>query len=219
MARGKPAKSIVVKVPRHGAQRIGTRLTASVHAVVRKDNKNLKPKSRIRYCHNGNPPSGALAQAIESASEWNSLLLTARAERGPQWDVGTQQFQVDFNSELYYNPTLLQEAVKRQRPTEEENMPPRVPAMQTPDFRHESPRITRNPSGSTPSQQNYVYGSPRHHPQHPMQGTPYGGISPGHFYGDPRAGVGPVGVGMAGMSPDARRRPRPEDSFVALHGP
>lgn len=27
----------------------------------------------------------------ESASEWNSLLMTARAERGPQWDVGTQQ--------------------------------------------------------------------------------------------------------------------------------
>ena len=27
----------------------------------------------------------------ESASEWNSLLMTARAERGPQWDIGTQQ--------------------------------------------------------------------------------------------------------------------------------
>lgn len=33
----------------------------------------------------------------ESASEWNSLLMTARAERGPQWDVGTQQY-VGFSS-------------------------------------------------------------------------------------------------------------------------
>lgn len=64
MARGKPAKPIVVKVPRHGSQRIGASLMTAVDAVVRKDNKTLKPKSRIRYKHNNNPPSGALVQAI-----------------------------------------------------------------------------------------------------------------------------------------------------------
>jgi len=66
MARGKPAKPIVVKVPRHGSQRIGASLTSTVLAVVRKDNKSLRPKSRTRYKHNSNPPSGALAQAIVS---------------------------------------------------------------------------------------------------------------------------------------------------------
>ncbi|KIM56948.1 hypothetical protein SCLCIDRAFT_1219985 [Scleroderma citrinum Foug A] len=213
MARGKPTKPIVVKVPRHGSQRIGANLTAAVLAVVRKDNKNLKSKSRTRYKHNSNPPSGALAQAIASASDWNSLLLTARAERGPQWDVGTQQFQVDFGSDLYYDPTPLNEAVRQQRPTEEDNVPPRPTVMQTPDFRHESPRISRNPSASTPGQPNFGYASPRH-PQHPPQGTPYGGIPPGHFYGDPRA----VG-GMGTMSPRRPQRAGPEDAYIALHGP
>ncbi|KAG6331769.1 hypothetical protein ID866_7322 [Astraeus odoratus] len=201
----------MVKVPRHGAQRIGARLTAAVDAVVRKDNINLK-KSRIRYHHNGHPPAGALAQAIESASEWNSLLLTARAERGPQWDVGTQQFHVDVGSDLFYDSTPLHEAVKQQRPVEEETAPPRAAPMQTPDFRHESPRISRNPSSSTPGPQNYMYNSPRH-PQHP-QAPAFGGIPPGHFYSNPR-----VGVGMGTMSPDVRRHPRPEDGFIALHGP
>ena len=28
----------------------------------------------------------------ESSSDWNSLLLTARAQRGPQWDVASQQY-------------------------------------------------------------------------------------------------------------------------------
>ncbi|KAL4063554.1 hypothetical protein V8B97DRAFT_2011583 [Scleroderma yunnanense] len=216
MARGKPSKPVVVRVPRHGSQRIGASLTAAVNAVVHKDNKNLKSKSRIRYKHNSNPPSGTLAQAIESASDWNSLLLTARAERGPQWDVGTQQFQVDFGSNLYYDSTPLNEAVRQQRPAEEDSIPPRPPMMQTPDFRHESPRISRNPSASTPSQPTYGYASPRH-PQHPQQGTPYGGIPPGHFYGDPR-----VMGGMGSMSPDVRRRPQrvgPEEGFIALHGP
>lgn len=73
MARGKPTKPIVVKVPRHGSQRIGANLTAAVLAVVRKDNKSLKSKSRTRYKHNSNPPSGALAQAIVSLKN-NTLL-------------------------------------------------------------------------------------------------------------------------------------------------
>lgn len=63
----------------------------------------------------------------ESASEWNSLLLTARSQRGPQWDVATQQyvlrlyplsallnlycfssrFLVDRDSHLYFDHTPL----------------------------------------------------------------------------------------------------------------
>jgi len=57
--------------------------------------------------------------------------MTARAERGPQWDIGTQQyvslyfiddrplhprtrFHVETNSDLYYNPTPLLEVVKKE---------------------------------------------------------------------------------------------------------
>lgn len=57
------------------------------------------------------------------------MLITARAERGPQWDMGTQQFVfsilfcfcthprrflVDEYSDLYYDSTPLFEAVKKQ---------------------------------------------------------------------------------------------------------
>jgi hypothetical protein len=68
----------------------------------------------------------------ESTSDWNSLLLTARAQRGPQWDVASQQyvmirslpnlicmltrirprFMVDKGSDLYYNYTALMEVHK-----------------------------------------------------------------------------------------------------------
>ncbi|KIJ62807.1 hypothetical protein HYDPIDRAFT_93573 [Hydnomerulius pinastri MD-312] len=218
MTRGKPAKSQVLKVPRHGAQRIGVKFSAAVETLVRKENatKSNKAKSRVQYQHNADPPTGSLAQAVESASEWNSLLITARAERGPQWDVGTQQFQVDFGSELYYDATPLLESLRQQRPQEEDHHTPARPgSMQTPDFRHESPRMTRNLSASA-AQQNYGYGSPRH-PQHQHQNAPFSAIPPGHFYGDPRAGGG-----MGSMSPDVRRRQgrvAPEEGFITLHGP
>ncbi|KAF9238485.1 hypothetical protein BU15DRAFT_75181 [Melanogaster broomeanus] len=217
MTRGKPAKSLLIKVPRHGAQRLGVEFSAAVESLVRKENasKSAKDKSRIRYRHNNDPPTGSLGHAIESASEWNSLLITARAERGPQWDVGTQQFHVDFGSDLYYNPTVLLDALKQQRPREDDHnqTPARPGSMQPPDSRYESPRITRNPSGSA-AQQNYAYGSPRHQ-QH--QTAQFSAVPPGHFYGDPRAGGG-----MGSMSPDVRRRPGrvgPEEGFIALHGP
>ncbi|KAH7884739.1 hypothetical protein F5I97DRAFT_1938107 [Phlebopus sp. FC_14] len=218
MGRGKPAKPLVVKVPRHGAQRLGAKFGVAVEAFIRKGNAKAGKAKRIRYQHNSDPPSGALAQAIESASEWNSLLMTARAERGPQWDVGTQQFQVDHGSDLYYDPTPLLEALRQQRPSERESTPVRHMSMQPPEFRQESPRITRNPSAAS---QNYAYGSPRHpqHPQHPHQTSPFTAIPPGHFYGDPRAAGGMV---PGSMSPDVRRRPGrmgPEEGFIALHGP
>lgn len=125
------------------------------------------------------------------------------------------RFHVDFGSSLYYDPTPLLEVLKQQRPQEEDHLqPPAQPSsMQPQDFRHESPRITRNPSASA-MQPNYVYGSPRH-PQH--QPAAFNTIPPGHFYGDPRA----VG-GMGNMSPDIRRRTGrvgPDEGFIALHGP
>ncbi|EJU05003.1 hypothetical protein DACRYDRAFT_14104 [Dacryopinax primogenitus] len=45
--------------------------------------------------------------AAEAASEWNSLLIQARAERGPQWDVLGQRYLVDVSSDLYFDPAAL----------------------------------------------------------------------------------------------------------------
>ncbi|EIW69652.1 hypothetical protein TREMEDRAFT_62521 [Tremella mesenterica DSM 1558] len=40
------------------------------------------------------------------ASYWNSLLIRARSERGPQWDYNTQSFLVDRHSTRYYTHGL-----------------------------------------------------------------------------------------------------------------
>ncbi|KAI9638327.1 uncharacterized protein MKK02DRAFT_42714 [Dioszegia hungarica] len=37
-----------------------------------------------------------------SASYWNTLLIRARRDRGPQWDYSTQSYQVDRHSRAYY---------------------------------------------------------------------------------------------------------------------
>ncbi|KAJ4477189.1 hypothetical protein J3R30DRAFT_3483140 [Lentinula aciculospora] len=109
MAPGKPVGVIKVQVPRHNAQRIGAKLTAEVEAQA--DSAGVRTDV--------GQSSHEMTQAIESASEWNSLLLTARANRGPQWDVGTQQFHVEEYSDLYYDPGILRESAQKQY--EEEN--------------------------------------------------------------------------------------------------
>ncbi|KAJ6576426.1 hypothetical protein DFH09DRAFT_359992 [Mycena vulgaris] len=126
MAPGKPVHSIKIRVPRHNAQKIGAKLSGEVESQARAQDirtDTYQPNSES---------AAALNQAIESASEWNSMLITARAERGPQWDMGTQQFAlpqsqplgvltsrlqrflVDEYSELYYDSTPLFEAIKKQ---------------------------------------------------------------------------------------------------------
>lgn len=80
--------------PRHNAQRPGLALAQTIDKVARvqkKKKKNVRVDVRNGYPRRVSSEGNPLAAAIESASEWNSLLLTARAERGPQWDVATQQ--------------------------------------------------------------------------------------------------------------------------------
>ncbi|GLB40435.1 hypothetical protein LshimejAT787_0803060 [Lyophyllum shimeji] len=108
MAPGRPVKVVKIKVPRHNAQRVGAKLNGEIKHLAR--TRNIRAEIY--------QPSPEVAQAAQSASEWNSLLITARAERGPQWDVGTQQFLVDKYSDLYYDPTPLLEAVKKQTDAE-----------------------------------------------------------------------------------------------------
>ncbi|KAK7033088.1 hypothetical protein R3P38DRAFT_2920634 [Favolaschia claudopus] len=112
MAPGKVVHPIKIRVPRHNAQKIGAKLTSQVEAQARAQDvrtDTYQPNSES---------AAALNQAIESASEWNSMLITARAERGPQWDIGTQQFLVDEYSDLYYDSTPLFDAVKKQADVE-----------------------------------------------------------------------------------------------------
>ncbi|KAF8071942.1 hypothetical protein FPV67DRAFT_908753 [Lyophyllum atratum] len=179
MAPGRPAKVIKVKVPRHNAQRVGAKLSGEI--------KNLARTRNIRaeiY-----QPSPEVAQAVESASEWNSLLITARAERGPQWDVGTQQFLMDKYSDIYYDPTPLLEAVKKQSDAEnveehhqqQQQQPSHHPHQPHQSSRQHTPRSDReylmqnmhHPMGPP------GLDSPMHHRQHqgppsnyPYQGTP-----------------------------------------------
>lgn len=86
MSPSKPTKDIKVQVPRHNSQRLGPAVTAEVESLAHQQH-TLVDVRQTAY-----DPTSALAQAIDSASEWNSLLMTARAERGPQWDIGTQQY-------------------------------------------------------------------------------------------------------------------------------
>lgn len=70
MARGKPAKTLLVKVPRHGAQRIGVKFSLAVENLVRKEHagKSAKQRPRVCYQHNNDPPTGTLGQSIVSPS-------------------------------------------------------------------------------------------------------------------------------------------------------
>jgi hypothetical protein len=99
MAPGRPVKLIKVHVPRHNAQRIGSKLGTAIKnkARTKKIRIELHQPSHdimqavVRLCCNADYLCYVFFETQESASEWNSLLITARAERGPQWDVGTQQ--------------------------------------------------------------------------------------------------------------------------------
>ncbi|KZT40016.1 hypothetical protein SISSUDRAFT_557058 [Sistotremastrum suecicum HHB10207 ss-3] len=101
MSPSKPTRDIAVRVPRHGAKRPSSSLTSHI--------RRQAASQRIRYQgHNaGHDPSTFLGAGAENASEWNSLLVQARAERGPQWDVASQMFHIDKGSTLYYDSTPL----------------------------------------------------------------------------------------------------------------
>lgn len=98
MAPGRKVKNITVTVPRHYAQRTGLKLAAEIKRQARSK----------KILVDINMPHPDLNSSIvrlfilslslrlrvykqENASEWNSMLMSARADRGPQWDVGTQQ--------------------------------------------------------------------------------------------------------------------------------
>ncbi|KAI0749360.1 hypothetical protein C8Q80DRAFT_1101027 [Daedaleopsis nitida] len=196
----KPQRNLKVNVPRHNSQRIGPVLTANVERVA------SEQRVRVDIRQTALEPTSALAQAIDSASEWNSLLMTARADRGPQWDIGTQQFLVDEYSNLYYDPTPLRGYLKDSQQNDDEPSSSSGPSQRQHTDATNSPRLLRTssipPGGMTPGMsQAQLYGtpqgmaSPRHFPGgNQGMGGPYGGmaaIPPSQFYG-------PGGDGMPG---------------------
>ncbi|KAI0635923.1 hypothetical protein C8Q77DRAFT_1100436 [Trametes polyzona] len=218
----KPVRDLKVRVPRHNSQRIGPVLTANVDSVAH------AARTRVDVRQTALEPTSALAQAIDSASEWNSLLLTARAARGPQWDVGTQMWLVDEYSELYYDPTPLLDYMKDSQQNTSDDQAASSSSKQRQQDSVNSPRMPRGsipPGGMTPSMSHsQLYNTPQQmaSPRHPYQaanqgmggggGGPYGGIAPippAQFYGGGGGGGDGVppspiqrgpGPGM-GMSP------------------
>ncbi|KAJ1300065.1 hypothetical protein OPQ81_002547 [Rhizoctonia solani] len=100
MARGEPPTPVVITIPRHASAVASGDLLNEVKQIAESEGK------RFVNDHGGSNQS-ARSKAAAQASEWNSLLISARAARGPQWDVGLQQYLVDKDSSLYYDPTPL----------------------------------------------------------------------------------------------------------------
>ncbi|PPQ69311.1 hypothetical protein CVT25_005912, partial [Psilocybe cyanescens] len=212
MAPAKPAKNISLRVPRHNAQRINIKLSTEVENQAKLQHVLVDTAQ----------PSSRLAQAIESASDWNSLLMTARAERGPQWDVGTQQFLVDKYSDLYYDPTPLLETIRKL--TEDENGPESASQgqqqqqQQHRDHHHQQqshhsqhqhpqhqPFQTSLPSRHQTPMRERDYGMSQHMPrdQSPHR-HPGGGSTPGNYPYPPGMNMrGPSSGGYPGGGPSS----------------
>jgi len=87
---------VVLRVPRYGT----VTPPREILDAARKVANNFKPGETI-------DPHSPEGESVVNASEWNSMLHTARAARGPQWDVSSQLFHVDKESPLYYDFTPL----------------------------------------------------------------------------------------------------------------
>lgn len=153
------------------------------------------------------------------------MLLTARAERGPQWDIGTQQyvfsqktsshtvnldrcyrFQVDEGSNLYYDPSPLLEYQKEEKhaianaaeslPSSSSNPHPTPRGQSFPMAGHHSANgIAMSPVVATPAR----HGVPGQMGVPYHSGPQFNSIPPAQFYGGGDRGSPMVTRGM-GMS-------------------
>ncbi|KAK2463395.1 hypothetical protein APHAL10511_004481 [Amanita phalloides] len=230
MAPGRPVKNITVNVPRHNAQRTGLKLAAEIK-------KQARAKKILVDI---NMPHPELNPSIENASEWNSMLMTARAERGPQWDVGTQQFLVDEYSDLYYNPAPLLESIKKKVDEEKAEEQAQQAAQQQQQVQvhqmhqqHQAQHLVRHDSGhqefllTSVHQLNAMHSTRHHGPgpghgpgpagQYPYQGPPVANIPmrppPPPHNGSPFAGGGPGGGASVGAGSGAPFNPIPTNQF------
>ncbi|KIY44013.1 hypothetical protein FISHEDRAFT_77928 [Fistulina hepatica ATCC 64428] len=200
MAPGRTVQDIKITVPRLNAEKVTkTRLLNEVKA---------------QSSHKGGPADLfqidiALSQAAENASEWNSLLTTARADRGPQWDIGTQQFLVEEYSELYYDPSLLLEIANKALLAEEDgeseppasgagvsiSSAPKSAGGSTPHPSHSHHTRQRNQTPQTPQFSTPVPQPPQSRPPLP------GGVFPGSMPQTPLRGSFPGGAHAGFQNP------------------
>jgi len=126
--------------------------------------------------------------------------LTARAQRGPQWDVASQQFMVDKGSDLYYNYAALMEIHKdkdedalRQR-QQQENFQQNVLQAQQMQLQQSRQNIHLSDAEAHSARQQYNP-NPYQNPNSIVQLQQ----APEHT---PMVGMQGGGMGMAGFGPD-----------------
>ncbi|KAH8118071.1 hypothetical protein DFH11DRAFT_875276 [Phellopilus nigrolimitatus] len=208
MAPCKPAKAIKIRVPRQNAQRLGPSLTAEIRAVSRQDGIVVQLSPPVQE-----QPSSA-GPSSENASEWNSLLLSARAQRGPFWDVGTQQFLVEKESELYYDPTPLLQVSRSLTNGGQREGGVQIPASQQQQQQQHQQQQQQQQQRNAFANQQYGYansaGTPMMGHATPARnmafpGTP-GGVPSGQFYGDSMTPTRPGMMDGVNASPEVYGR-------------
>ncbi|KAG8991868.1 hypothetical protein FRB94_012203 [Tulasnella sp. JGI-2019a] len=122
--RTQAARDVVMKVPRHGT-------IAPPPAVLEMARKIVESEGGILKAEETVDPHSSEGEGVVNASEWNSMLLTARAARGPQWDVSSQLFQVDKDSHLYYDFTPLMGGDEQSEFSDQQQQPPMQPQSQS----------------------------------------------------------------------------------------
>ncbi|OSX58969.1 hypothetical protein POSPLADRAFT_1049121 [Postia placenta MAD-698-R-SB12] len=231
----KPVRNIKVKVPRHNSQRLGPAVTAQVENVARQQ------RVRVDVRQTAFESSSALAQAIDSASEWNSLLLTARANRededGPSTSTNADSKPVQEIPSTPKHQSLRgvhlplgsQGSFHHPQQFFSGNTPTNMASP-----RHPFPNSGQGMGGQGMPGQSMGFGGMNMSPVSPAQfyggGTPgmsqgmgnMGMNMPGGMVGGMGMGMGGDGMGGLGMnSPDPRRRltrgMSGEDGYGSMH--
>ncbi|KAF7986398.1 hypothetical protein HWV62_31113 [Athelia sp. TMB] len=206
MSPSEPLRDIEVIVPRHNAQRIGSKLKAEVKSIGQRGGKRVDPAQPMQ--------DPTLAQAIVRISvayEWHAHHIETS---GRIWDVGTQQFLVDKGSDLYYDATPLLEVQQKQR-SDSPSLSRRSSNAKQPHDGFNSMPQPHHPHQAQPSphrshsqgpgqgQGGYYGGSPTS--RYPPQGG-FGAMAPGQFYNGREAGSPARMMGQHENMPAMSRR-------------
>ncbi|KAG8858787.1 hypothetical protein FRB96_004924 [Tulasnella sp. 330] len=151
------APDMVVRVPRHGTIPPPPAVVEAAKKLVESEGGILKAEETV-------DPHSPEGEGMANASEWNSMLLTARAARGPQWDVSSQLFQVDKDSHLYYDfaPLMAGDEPEYSAEQQQQHNQPQSQTqsqVQTPSrysYASPSPSVRRAESVYNPSTPNYA---------------------------------------------------------------
>jgi len=139
--KSQASHDITVIVPRHGTLPPAKNVLNAAKTIVEQQGGVLKANESV-------DPHSPEGESVANASEWNSMLLTARAVRGPQWDVASQLFQVDKESQLYYGFTPLMSADGEAESVEQPAPPSQLQTPSRQSFASPSPSYRRTPADS-----------------------------------------------------------------------